>query len=168
MSADAGTRVPARIIDGVLVVLFLFLTDTVALLIAGHKVTDGAAVSISLDPLPLAALDIAQTVTVVGHEVLGLGLWGQTVGHRVLKLNVVALDGGRPGLVRGARRFGVSVLPFVFTVVLWGFLWPSPWSVWPFLGALGVPIILAASIWKSDDSRGLHDRFAGTRVLIPR
>lgn len=166
--ADAASRVPAALIDAILFFLFFVATDIAALLVAGHKVNTGVSVVRALDPLAMAVLYVVQLGALSAYEVAGIGLWGQTVGHRLMKLKVVGLDGQRPGLRRAARRFGISVVPFVVLVVVWGLLWPSPWSLWPFLGALGVPGAIAASIWRSDAQRGFHDRFAGTRVLIPR
>ncbi|MBA4181104.1 MAG: hypothetical protein C0506_10995 [Anaerolinea sp.] len=168
MPADAASRVAARLIDAVVVFFFLVVTDIAALLVAGYKVNTGVTVTRALDPLPMAVLYIAQLSALSAYEVAGIGLWGRTVGHRLMKLRVVGLDGQRPGLHFAARRFAVTVVPFIVLVVVWGFLWPSPWSLWPFLGALAVPAAVAASIWRSDDQRGFHDRFAGTRVLMPR
>ena len=168
MLADAASRVSARIIDGIVVFLFMFVTGIVALHIAGRDLRDGATTVVILDPVPMLTLYLAQLATLFAYEVIGIGLWGQTIGHRLMRLKVVGLDGQRPGLRNAAVRFGVSIVPFVFMMVLWGLLWPNPWSLWPFLGALAVPALIAASIWRSDDQRGFHDRFARTKVRMPR
>ena len=168
MPADAAGRVLARLIDAAVVFTFIFVTDIAAMVIAGHEVQDGARVVLVLDPLPMAAVYTAQVAALMAHEVIGIGLWGQTIGHRLMKLRVVAIDGQRPGLRRAFKRFALSIVPFVSILVMWGFLFPSPWSLWPFLGALAVPGVISASIWRSNDQRGFHDRFAGTKVLMPR
>lgn len=168
MLADAASRIPARLIDAAAVFTFIFVTDIAAMVIAGHKVQDGARVVLVLDPLPMAVVYTAQLAALMAHEVIGIGLWGQTIGHRLMKVRVVAIDGQRPGLSRAFNRFALSIVPFVSILVLWGFLFPGPWSLWPFLGALAVPGVITASIWRSDDQRGFHDRFAGTKVLMPR
>ena len=111
---------------------------------------------------------LAGVGALAAHEVIGIGLWGGTIGHRFMKMKVVGPDGRRVGLLRAAMRFAVSIVPFVVMVVIWALVWPRPSSLWPFLGALAVPGVLAASIWRDDGSRGFHDRFAGTTVLIPR
>ena len=168
MLADVTSRVVSRLIDGAAVFLFLLGSEIIALLVAGHEVREGANSFKVLDPVPMAALAIAQAATVVAYEVIGIGLFGLTIGHRLMKLRVVGLDGLPVGLRRAATRFAVSIVPFVLMLAFWGFLWPRPSSLWPSLGVLAVPVVLAASIWRNNDSRGFHDRLAGTTVLMPR
>jgi uncharacterized RDD family membrane protein YckC len=83
------------------------------------------------------------------YEVVLVAMCGQTVGKRVMGVEVVqADDGARPGLRRSFLR---SLLPTVLLVVFFP-LYPTPY--------------VAAAIAK--DHRWPHDRLAGTRVVVVR
>jgi uncharacterized RDD family membrane protein YckC len=102
-------------------------------------------------------------------EAVPLARTGTTPAKRRFRLTVVGPGGGRPEFWRAALRLLVWVLPGLAGFALWGaFLGDD--SNWPFVGiaiqlvAFGMP----ATMFWSEDHRGIHDRIAGTRVLAER
>lgn len=94
-------------------------------------VTGIARVFLAGDPLAITLIWIAQ------HLVLVASL-GTTIGHRVVGVRVVRLDGvPLVGLLKSAQR--TALLALVIPAVVWG-----------------------------PDGRGLHDRVAGTAVVTTR
>lgn len=81
------------------------------------------------------------------YEAVMVGLWGATLGKRIVGVEVVSSrDGGRPGFKRSMLR---TMVPAVLLVGL-PVLYPLPY-------------VLAAA---AKDQRGPHDRLAGTRVVV--
>ena len=68
-------------------------------------------------------------------QILLVGTVGQSMGHRLLKLTVVRLDGGRVGIWRAIIRTSLIVL------------------------------VIPAFIWDTVDGRGLHDKAVGTAII---
>ena len=79
------------------------------------------------------------------YEVALVAVWGRTLGKHLMGLQIVSVDGRRPGLRRSFLR---NLVP---TLLLVGFfpLYPLPYAL--------------AAVAK--DHRGPHDRLAGTRVV---
>lgn len=71
------------------------------------------------------------------------GIFGATAGKRLLKLRVIRVDGGNPGILRAITR---NLLRIVDSL--------------PALNILGVVLILSSS-----DRTRFGDRVAGTRVI---
>lgn len=98
------------------------------------------------------ALAVGLAVAVGAYEVVGIAVWGRTLGKLVAGTQVTATDGTMPGWSRSLRRWA---LPTVF-----GFV--------PSIGAL-VNVVVYGPIVIDPDRRGLHDRVAETVVLrVPR
>lgn len=168
MVADVPSRVISRIIDAVAFFLFLLATDFLALEFIGHEIPSGTGKVMVLDTDQRVAFFAFHGIVILLNEVVAVGVFGRTFGHRVMKLEIIRLDGGRPGIGRAAVRFLVTGLPVLALLALWSLLWPEPASIWPFLGTLAVPALFVVSIWKNNDGRGFHDRVAGTAVQVPR
>lgn len=103
------------------------------------------------------ALFLLFTLLVNGYEIVGVAVWGRTIGKLVAGTRVVRLGTLEPpGWWRSIARWSA---PFVGTVILWievdRRLWwlRLLWTVVVFGPILGA------------ERRGLHDRVAGTEVL---
>jgi uncharacterized RDD family membrane protein YckC len=103
-----------------------------------HRWTSGLLIT---DPLCMAFLGIMAV-----YFVLLEGLAGATLGKRVLGLQVLGLDGGRPGLGASAIR---NILRFIDGL--------------PALNILGVALIL-----RSPEHARYGDQIARTRVVHTR
>jgi uncharacterized RDD family membrane protein YckC len=68
-------------------------------------------------------------------QILLVGTLGYSIGHRIMKLAVVRLDGGRVGLWRAIIRTSLIVL------------------------------VIPAFIWDTRDGRGLQDKAVGTAII---
>ena len=68
-------------------------------------------------------------------QILLVGTLGQSIGHRLLKLAVVRLDGQRVGLWRAIVRTSLICL------------------------------VIPALIWYMSDGRGMHDKAVGTAIV---
>jgi uncharacterized RDD family membrane protein YckC len=68
-------------------------------------------------------------------QILLVGTLGQSIGHRLLKLAVVRLDGQRVGLWRAIVRTSLICL------------------------------VIPALIWDMSDGRGMHDKAVGTAIV---
>jgi len=104
----------------------------------------------------------AVVLVVCGIGGAALGGWqlyletkGQTLGKRLQRLRVVGPDGGQPGFVRGVlvRRCAVPVIGVLVSFVL------GP--VIALLCVLADPLFVFGAT-----QRCLHDRLAGTRVIV--
>jgi uncharacterized RDD family membrane protein YckC len=134
--ASIGDRFLARLIDGVAVfagaVPFVLLGNALAVN------SEGAAVMPYLIGL----------VIYFGYEFVATGLFGQTVGKRVMRLRVVALDGRPAGWGSSAARVYVPMAANLVTCGLAGFLfYLSP--------------LFDGSVWR----RGWYDQIASTVVI---
>jgi uncharacterized RDD family membrane protein YckC len=68
-------------------------------------------------------------------QILLVGTVGQSIGHRLLKVAVVRLDGQRVGLWRAIVRTSLICL------------------------------VIPALIWDMSDGRGMHDKAVGTAIV---
>lgn len=83
------------------------------------------------------------------YQVVGIALWGQTLGKHILGIRVTAVeDLSRPGWLKSLIRWGV------FALVGWI----------PYVGWLISLAIILPLIWTLKH-QGLHDKAAGTIVL---
>lgn len=134
--ARLGTRFGARIIDGILLILFgLVLT-----LLFG-EVRWG-------EPFDVPAwVRVTNLLASIVYEVLFIALTGQTIGKRLLGIRVVdATAGALPDLGQAGRR----ALPNVVGLV-------------PVVGSLA-PLLYLRALWHPR-RQGYHDAFASTIVV---
>jgi uncharacterized RDD family membrane protein YckC len=111
------------------------------------------------DPLGRRAVDVdlsafrtivLMVVCVVVVEILPVVLVGRTLGKAMTGITLQTVDGDRPGwaatVLRSLLLYGPAIALPVLTVP--------------------VLLVLLGSIVLSTDRRGLHDRLAGTRVVL--
>jgi uncharacterized RDD family membrane protein YckC len=138
--ANIGTRLGARLLDGVVVAL------PVALLLLAF-----ADIDVEAQVLEIPFWVTATTLLIgAGYEVGAIAMWGQTVGKRLLHIQVVDVVTGRPpGLGGAAIRYLVPGVP----------------AALPFSGgALLSLLVYLSAVW-SPTRQGWHDRAAGTVVV---
>jgi len=135
--ANIGTRFWARLVDGL-----VLLVPTILLTLATSDI-DGTTVS---TPLWVRA---AQLVLAAVYEIGFVAMTGQTLGKRLLRIQVVDVTTGRPPRLGGAAiRYLLPAVPAL-----------AP-GVGPLLGLL----VYLSAIW-SPTRQGWHDRAAGTVVV---
>ena len=135
--AGMGTRLGARLLDGLVVGV-----PTVLLILA--------VVDLDADEpqLPLWALAATMLVGAL-YEISLVALSGQTVGKRVLHIQVVDVATGTPPRLGGATiRYLVPAVP----------------SLVPGVGGLISLLVYLSALW-SPSRQGWHDRAAGTVVV---
>ena len=138
--ADILTRVGARLLDGVILAV-----PTVALLLAFGDLDLEAGRTAT--PVWVAA---ATVVMAALYEIVLIAMSGQTIGKRVLGIQVVDVVTGRPPRLSGATlRYLVPGVPSLL---------PVPGA--PLLGLL----VWLSATW-SPTRQGWHDRAAGTVVV---
>lgn len=125
--ASIGTRAAAFVLDG----LIMSLIYMAAILVAG----------------PAMGLEIAYVLVIVGvifyHLVQEVFFNGQSLGKRIMKIRVVALNGSNLDIKASIIRWAIRPVDFTFTI-----------------GALGI-----MSAYSSDQNQRLGDRLAGTTVI---
>ena len=100
---------------------------------------------------------LAVTLVLFAVMMLYLGLpsrkTGQTFGKRLFQIRVIRLDGAAIGWREITRRYGIPLL-----VAL---------TLMPFLGPVSFAVLAFVVVrWRSNANyQGMHDRFAGTRVV---
>jgi uncharacterized RDD family membrane protein YckC len=117
-------------------------------------------------------LDTVLWLAYLAYVVAAQGLYGATLGKRLLGLRVVDRYGVRPGLAAAALRNLVLNGPILAGVVLYWLLdWTSFGGVNLRLGLAGALALASLAIvaevwWTARKGRpSLHDRLAGTRVV---
>lgn len=103
------------------------------------------------------SLELAATVSLVAivvglaHEVVGVAVWGHTLGKRAVGLRVRRnADHGSVGWYSAAMRAGV---PFVA-----GFT--------PMVGQIAPALVYGWLLRDQEQRQGLHDKAAGTVVVV--
>lgn len=140
-NAGIGTRFVARLLDAVII----GLPASLVLAVAG---------------LPAPTIGLGGTEVWMRSAVTGL-LWftyyvafesrtGWTVGKRLLGIRVAETGGDAPGIAASATRNSWILLGLV------------PWVGG--IAMLAAVIAIAVTISSGEDTRGLHDRLAGTFV----
>lgn len=106
------------------------------------------------------------------------GIWGVSVGKRLLGLRVVMRGGGHPpGLIRAIARVPIVELPSFVAATITSILRPD---VWPLRGEtqqllaitdatlfVGLLALLFATARHRNGSAAIHDLLTGTRVIHP-
>ena len=104
---------------------------------------------------------------------------GQTLGKRLLKVQVIWESNGELGFRRALVRelLGKWIVWIVFSASLYylvGFVWewiPFPWEIFTFFGGVFIPALILSPlfsfIWMILDRhrQALHDKIAGTYVV---
>lgn len=136
--ANIGTRFWARLVDGIVLAV-----PTVILL------------SLALDDLqadrfdPPLWLSATTLLIAAAYEIGFVAMTGQTIGKRLLRIQVVDVTTGRPpGLGGAVIRYLVPAVPMLVPVV----------------GRLISLLVYLSAIW-SPTRQGWHDRAAGTAVV---
>lgn len=146
--APVGRRVAARLLDTVLLGwVTIFVVVEIGARLLGGDPLGRRAVDVDLSAFRTIVL---MAVCVVVVEILPVVLVGRTLGKAMTGITLQTVDGERPGwaatVLRSLLLYGPAIaLPVVTVPVL---------------------LVLLASIVLSVDRRGLHDRLAGTRVVL--
>ena len=100
-------------------------------------------------------------------ELVPIARSGQTFSKRRMRLRVVGPDGEAPGYRRAAVRWLLCWLPtFIALAVATQLLGTGWW--WPAFAIAMATLAIPGWMFRSEDHRGLHDRLAGTTVLVDR
>src|SRR5918994_12280 len=129
-----------------------------------------------LRPVDAFDLDSILSLAYLAYVVTAQGLYGATVGKRLLRLRVVDRYGVRPGLGAAAIRNLVLNGPILVGLALYALMeWTSFGSLTLLLWLAAVlalcNLAIAVEVWLTarKGKPSLHDRLAGTRVVrLPR
>lgn len=135
--ANISTRFWARLVDG----LVLAVPSVTLLLVAGD--VEGGTIDMPFWAVAATALIAAL------YEISFVALTGQTIGKRLLRIQVVDVASGRPPALGGATL---------------RYLVPSAPALVPGVGALLGLLVYLSALW-SPTRQGWHDRAAGTVVV---
>jgi uncharacterized RDD family membrane protein YckC len=146
--APVGRRVAARLLDTVLLGwITIFVVVEIGARLLGGDPLGRRAVDVDLSAFRTIVL---MAVCVVVVEILPVVLVGRTLGKAMTGVTLQNVDGERPGwaamVLRSLLLYGPAIALPVLTVP--------------------VLLVLLASIVLSAERRGLHDRLAGTRVVL--
>lgn len=146
--SPVGRRVAARLLDTVLLGwVTIFVVVEIGARLLGGDPLGRRAVDVDLSAFRTIVL---MAVCVVVVEILPVVLVGRTLGKAMTGITLQTVDGERPGwaatVLRSLLLYGPAIALPVLTVP--------------------VLFVLLASIVLSADRRGLHDRLAGTRVVL--
>ena len=134
--ASIGDRLLARIIDGGVIIAGFFVFGGL-----GNVLTDSA-------PTLAVVPSLIAFAIYFGYEFAAIGLFGQTLGKHVMKLRVVAVDGGPAGWGASAGRVYIPMVASFLTCGLGSILfYLSP--------------LFDGGPWK----RGWYDQLASTVVI---
>ena len=135
--ASLGSRLAARLLDGVLLAVPIVLAMI-------------AVVDLDADPIEVPLwLRAATLVLAAVYEIVFIAFTGQTLGKRLLRIEVVDVTTGRP-----PRLDGASIR----------YLVPSVPALVPGIGAVITILVYLSAAW-SPTRQGWHDRAAGTVVV---
>ena len=138
--ASVPRRLGARLLDGLLI----------SVGVAGLLAAFGTNVFESFDGSGPAWPSYVLWVVSAGYEIWLTSLTGQTVGKRLLSIQVVDAETGEiPSLDRAARR----IIPMVVQLI-------------PIVGLFGA-LLYVRALW-DPRRQGFHDKFAGTIVIDRR
>ncbi len=140
--ASRGTRFVAVLLDGLLslpaaIPLWIGMYMNASATQSGGTAPGSASILMGLGSLVLLVFFVFQIYL--------LATKGQTIGKKWMKIRIVKLDGSNPGFVG-------AVLMRAFVNGLLGIV--------PFYGLVDILFIF------NDDRRCLHDKIAGTRVVL--
>ena len=180
--ADLGRRLGAFFVD---IVASSFATGLIALLLVliAVVVYGAALTELNNDRLTSIVAGAFITVATTAYFTISEGLWGRTLGKRLLGLRVVTTNGARLGLVRSLARSvivpGLSLVCVyvVTTAVALEHLDRAAagdryeavrllvsQQVIPIVG-LGIGLLCMATARRSSGFRGAHELLSGSRVI---
>jgi uncharacterized RDD family membrane protein YckC len=144
-----GRRFFAALVDGVLLGAISLTVTLVTALILGAALPHAREIGPDLlvagvldrNPMAVGAIGLFAGLTVL-YELYCVGMAGQTLGMRVVRIRVIAARGRAPGAVRGLVR----VLALAISVLPGGLGWL--WAIF------------------DREHRALHDHLAGTYVIL--
>jgi uncharacterized RDD family membrane protein YckC len=129
-------------------------------------------VGADLRPIDVFDLDSILWLGYLAYVVIAQGLYGATLGKRLLRLRVVDRYGVRPGLGAAAIRNLVLNGPILVGLVLYALMgWTSFGSLTLLLWLAAVlalcNLAIVVEVWLTarKGKPSLHDRIAGTRVV---
>jgi uncharacterized RDD family membrane protein YckC len=111
-----------------------------------------------------ALLLVLSLVVGASYEVIGIAIWGQTIGKRIRGLRVMGDQAATVGFRRSAIRWAVRGLG---PVTLIGQLSGNPLARFATGAIVSVwTVVLLTSMANDDHHRGFHDRAAATTVYV--
>ena len=113
--------------------------------------------------VPDAQLVVVVVVALL-YFVVGVALFGRTMGKVVTRLEVVGRDGARPGWTAAIVRAAVVAAGWILgvtTAAIFGSERPAAVAAISLLW----PVMVVLPVFFDPARRGLHDRVAGTRVI---
>jgi hypothetical protein len=126
--------------------------------------------------MPLAATELIETGLSLGYYGALEGIWGRSLGKRLLRLRVSTLGGNRPpGVGRGMLRAAIFCILPEFAVVVYLLLFAlgglstdqsltyPKWAV-VVIGTCAAYGLLLCTMRKRNGYRGLHEILSGTRT----
>jgi uncharacterized RDD family membrane protein YckC len=147
--AERGTRLGARILDGLIFGLgFVLIGILAAILIPAFVSRRAGSASSIVAMVVLVVLALGLMVALMAWNLVWLHRHGQTIAKRLLKIRIVQRDGSSVGM---GRLLGIRIL----------LLWVIE-SI-PLLGPL-FSLVNACFIFR-DDRRCIHDLMADTIVV---
>lgn len=177
MLAPASDRVMARIIDGVLAFVVFAIVGYAASALT--FAIDGPA---EADPYNPARVLPTEHTTEIGwaamavfgallllNEVVLVARSGSSLGKRRLGMRVVDAETHAPATLRQAAiRFAVWVVPLLAALLVWSLNQQSMLGMFAVIVGLAVVTVIPSSLVRQPSVQGLHDRIAGTAVIVPR
>lgn len=155
LSPPAGERVaplPRRLLAAVTDIVLVGCVAMIVALVRVDFVTGG-----SLAELITASLELAATASLVAvvvglaHEIVGVAVWGRTLGKWAFGLRVRRSDDhGSVGWYSAAMRAGV---PFAAGLA-------------PMVGQIAPALVYGWLLRDQEHRQGLHDKAAGTVVVM--
>ena len=156
-------RIAARVVDLVITGVLAWLVSEVVVAVLTHDRPELRATMVfMLAPVPWTAL-------VLVSDTVGVGLFGQTLGKRLLAIRVVCFElGDPPGWRRALLRarsqpfvfVATLLVPVLLAAVFWPILFVGAWLAWV------VSHVPLASFVRHPDGRGRPDHQAGTKVCM--
>jgi len=170
--AQPMERVVARIIDLPVWLVLFWVAAAVAWYVGDFlgvlEVPEGSQTELRDIPAWLSQVAFLALVAVIFlMELIPIANTGQTFSKRRMRLRVVGPDGEAPGYRRAALRWALCWVPtfiaFSATFQFLGTIWWYPAALVAVL-TLAIPV----SMFRDPDRRGIHDRIAGTTVMVER
>jgi hypothetical protein len=169
-AAPSAARIGVRLVAGVIDYIILsspLLLFNVTLMVRSGLVRPPWWIAIIPIPIWIAYFGISE------------GVWGASIGKRLMRLRVVPASGGQhpPGVTRAASRALVLNAPSVLLAVA-GLLFQEPMLRW-LSGSAWLGLVATLTVWmltalmfatarQRNGFAGVHDLWSGTRVVERR
>lgn len=156
--ATTGERLRGLLVDVIVlspIVIFTYVTRPTH--VESRELPNGAVhLAVVTDHRP-PLMALLFLVPAALYVILAIGIWGRTVGQRVMGLEVMTLDGGAPDLTQALRRWSVAGIFLVITAVHY-----IPWIT------IVAEAVIFGWMFRDVNRQGLHDKFAGVVVVRAR